>query len=415
MDIPHIDELFYLERDGLKYRGIAFDGCHFYLTERNNIHVYDLSMRKVKHIQTCGCYTSICHDPTLDCFWALSDNDWHAYRLDSNLCEIDSICLPYALGKPTGISCSENDNELLITADNNIYCISKFGYMNAYKVNSISGALYLCACDIDSGYLCSAIFQHGNTIKLHNSCKTSCSILLPDCYMTAAMTCGRCCHEAFLLVVKDNCYYRILRCYTKKCKCRSQHKDNCCDPCKDSRCNHHSEICCDCKEPCCDKKQCCKADHCLALCRRRCKEQELCDIIESIALTETALSHILNAEGEKLQKILELSDKPETILETNKSISATIAKVTHLEYVLFEKLQMVQEMSNCEKVKSCCDKDGKCDKDCCKSLCCETTRYYEKQCCHKHNDCCEQNCCHEKNCCCHEQYDEPYSSNQDYC
>lgn len=36
------------------------------------------------------------------------------------------------------------------------------------------------------------------------------------------------------------------------------------------------------------------------------KEQSITDIIESVALEQAALSHILNAEGEKIQKILEL-------------------------------------------------------------------------------------------------------------
>ena len=32
--------------------------------------------------------------------------------------------------------------------------------------------------------------------------------------------------------------------------------------------------------------------------------QAVTDLIESIALEETALSHILNAEGEKMQKVI---------------------------------------------------------------------------------------------------------------
>ena len=42
------------------------------------------------------------------------------------------------------------------------------------------------------------------------------------------------------------------------------------------------------------------------------------DIIESVALQETALSHILNAEGEKIQKMVALPDvTPEVLLATN--------------------------------------------------------------------------------------------------
>ena len=36
------------------------------------------------------------------------------------------------------------------------------------------------------------------------------------------------------------------------------------------------------------------------------REQAVTDIIESVALQETALSHILNAEGEKIQKMVAL-------------------------------------------------------------------------------------------------------------
>ena len=34
------------------------------------------------------------------------------------------------------------------------------------------------------------------------------------------------------------------------------------------------------------------------------REQAITDLIQSVALEETALSHILNAEGEKIQKVV---------------------------------------------------------------------------------------------------------------
>lgn len=36
------------------------------------------------------------------------------------------------------------------------------------------------------------------------------------------------------------------------------------------------------------------------------RSQAITDIIESVALEQTAISHILNAEGEKIQKVLEI-------------------------------------------------------------------------------------------------------------
>ena len=49
--------------------------------------------------------------------------------------------------------------------------------------------------------------------------------------------------------------------------------------------------------------------------------QAITDLIESIALEETALSHILNAEGEKLQKVLAMEDVSlNQILDVNETV-----------------------------------------------------------------------------------------------
>ena len=45
------------------------------------------------------------------------------------------------------------------------------------------------------------------------------------------------------------------------------------------------------------------------------RDQAITDLIQSVALEETALSHILNAEGEKIQKMVALPDvTPEVLL-----------------------------------------------------------------------------------------------------
>lgn len=74
-------------------------------------------------------------------------------------------------------------------------------------------------------------------------------------------------------------------------------------------------------------------------------------LIQSIALEETAISHILNAEGEKIQKILSLhSCECKDILEVNKSVQETIDKITSLEIVLKAKLDLVIPIiDDCEK------------------------------------------------------------------
>lgn len=65
-------------------------------------------------------------------------------------------------------------------------------------------------------------------------------------------------------------------------------------------------------------------------------------VLQSIALEETAISHILNAEGEKIQKVLSLHNCDcKDILEANKSVQDTVEKITSLEVVLKTKLELI--------------------------------------------------------------------------
>ena len=54
---------------GLKYKGIAFDGCHYYLTcpECCEIVKYNLHFCIVETIKTLKPYNYICFDPVRNC------------------------------------------------------------------------------------------------------------------------------------------------------------------------------------------------------------------------------------------------------------------------------------------------------------------------------------------------------------
>lgn len=70
--------------------------------------------------------------------------------------------------------------------------------------------------------------------------------------------------------------------------------------------------------------------------------QAITDLIESIALEETALSHILNAEGEKIQKVIALQCVDFCqLMEVNESVANMVAVVSGLEQTLKEKLEFV--------------------------------------------------------------------------
>ncbi len=79
------------------------------------------------------------------------------------------------------------------------------------------------------------------------------------------------------------------------------------------------------------------------------REEALTMIIASIAMEELALSHILNAEGEKLQYILGTLPgtspcaRPQDVLTVNKSVTALVEAVTQNQMLLKNKLSQVLE------------------------------------------------------------------------
>ncbi|MEG0500947.1 MAG: hypothetical protein RR525_01800 [Cellulosilyticaceae bacterium] len=70
--------------------------------------------------------------------------------------------------------------------------------------------------------------------------------------------------------------------------------------------------------------------------------EAITDIIESVSLEQAALSHILNAEGEKLQKIIKTATTSEQMLASNKSVNDMVKTVSMLEMLLQSKLQLFE-------------------------------------------------------------------------
>ena len=71
-------------------------------------------------------------------------------------------------------------------------------------------------------------------------------------------------------------------------------------------------------------------------------------LLQSIALEETAISHILNAEGEKLQKAIGMENCSHMdLLDVNKSVEDMIDKITALEIVLKSKLDLITPILEC--------------------------------------------------------------------
>jgi len=71
------------------------------------------------------------------------------------------------------------------------------------------------------------------------------------------------------------------------------------------------------------------------------ENQAITDLIQSVALQEAALAHIMNAEGEKMQKIIAMDGiDAEQLMELNKSVIQLISAISRLEMLFAAKLEL---------------------------------------------------------------------------
>jgi len=89
------------------------------------------------------------------------------------------------------------------------------------------------------------------------------------------------------------------------------------------------------------------------------RQQAVTDIIQSVALQEAALAHMMNAEGEKMQKIIGMDDvSTEDLFKLNKSVSQLVSAIARLEMLFVAKLELF-----CDEFGKEDDKEDKGDDD----------------------------------------------------
>ena len=74
------------------------------------------------------------------------------------------------------------------------------------------------------------------------------------------------------------------------------------------------------------------------------RDQAITDLIQSVALQEAALAHMMNAEGEKMQKIIAMTDvNTDELMELNKSVTQLVSAISRLEMLFVAKLELFAE------------------------------------------------------------------------
>lgn len=304
------------------YQGLAFDGCQFYLPIRCDcaVAVLDSALCFTETVITRRPYTAICFDPCRDCFWAISDPCQPTlFRLNRWLQEIDRLEFRpegRCPGPFTGVSfCCESLN-LLVSYGNQLLEVNP----------DTADAIFLCQaqdCSLILTVVCLPPFilfyalqgrtahfvlasRDGKILDMKKARK-GLSIL--------AMVLDPCTFDLLLLANKHRCYPYLLRARL-------------CNRLLDDLCPCNRDLYSRCKQAC----------PCPPPCSRE-------TVLESIALVEASIAHILNAEGEKLQKVIETSKSSCELLQVNESVQRTILYATQLEQLLLSKLEALRSLS----------------------------------------------------------------------
>lgn len=361
-------------------------------------------------------YDVICFDCFKKCYWAMAEsNSCLIFCLDMCFQEVGSIniCENCNHGL-VSMTCDENDikimfsSQLAIISKNNNQvtflkgneCFNNMGECNVNVCNDSERQIIEVVSPC--GELAEICIPKQNTLLYIipcnlcdkcNGCKGSdnCSL----CKGSDKCNDGKACDKAeeskesdkcnackknheccFYGLLADNCTKKIcVVCYSvtfvidrqgKRCfdllKCCRSCSEQCCEKthCKCEKCKCDCDCCCNGgqnsdAEAVCDCEDCCHHPH-----PKKCGAYE---IIHSIALEEAGIAHILNAEGEKIQKAVALSKNIEELICVNQSVKRTLTQISILEGHLYAKLEAVL-CGSCDKCKDCCDDCCKCDCDC---------------------------------------------------
>lgn len=307
-------------------RDFTINNCHFYFLERSgcklikwcpNTHTTETFILKQK-------YLCICYDHKENCYWAIPEcNPYLIDKLDIRFHKIGHITLIGCQGQhPISLCCDDQGKCLLLCYACQLAYVNKCNgeiifnqNLDNNKINL--GSVAQCNCRVNCYYQCGR-----QILEINSQCKQKCiEICIPKEYKMIGISSYNCtslCKECrFCVLLLDVCSHELI--LMEYCvdfshdKCKPFPK-----PCPPE--THHGVY----------------------------------EILHSIALEEAGISHILNAEGEKIQKAVAISDNIDDLICVNESVKRTLTQVTLLEGMLYSKLEAaLSYKDNCKPKKPC--------------------------------------------------------------
>ncbi len=313
------------------YDCVAFDGYYYYFLFCHQQYVLktDVCFQCVHSYPLHRKYTSLCFDKAEKCFWASYTNSpYTLYKLSIDLCELGTWSVPKSAngcGVLSSLSYDDVNNALMFVLDNQFVQYKISTNNSCVQYDDVNAYIFSASCVFP--FFALTLVQNNLTKfvlldcagHVQHACDMPCDFIVKNVYMS----CEQNVQNQLLLDV-----FIVYKCGQRCCKKVLAFPLDC--------------ACTSCPQPCSPPL---------------CFPVQPCDggieILHSIALQETALAHILNAEGEKIQKAVACACSVEELLCVNKSVQDTIHKVTALEQTLALKLTSVLDMPSC------------CPTDCC--------------------------------------------------
>ncbi|MCI5726700.1 MAG: hypothetical protein MR274_04055 [Clostridium sp.] len=303
------------------------DNFYFINNISNSIFVFTRNSKYCTTLKSDKIYCRITYDYCDDSFWAYSEKQKNIlFKLDKHMNIIDKLQINICKIQNNFIKSLEynkaNDS-LLLNINNEIIEIDKCG--NLLNTTSFCDTKFNSVYCFEPYIFDISINNKKNYLNIFNDETNLYHINLPSQFEFKSIICASfSCNAKFNLVLLAH-----------SCKCNyliSVLLDiNSLDNANDG----YFRL-----KPCCKKEKSISNNH-----------NSKNDIIQSIALIEASLAHILNAEGEKLQKAICLSSCIDDLLKINNSIQKTITKISNLELQLYSKLSLVLEFCEDEKNK----------------------------------------------------------------
>lgn len=308
-----------------KFDIICSDGTYIYLVCENMNCIYMIKEgdKLVKNIIVPFGIYKMCYDCINDVFICTR-------KIDSNLliivnkegCICGDIDLKGVIeGNCINVGFYGASNCIIVLDDkNNIYLVDKCGNIVHVEKNLKTKCIDdIKTCD---GYI---FISSNKKIFAYDSC------FKPIGCISIKDSCG----ELFLVKRISEYKFRILIANGDICNLKlfkycitiNNHKDD-----SKCECNEYEDN---------DRCECDDYYKCPEILPSKATYRSLYDVIESIALEEAGLAHIINAEGEKIQKAVQICKNCDDLIKVNKSVQTTLGKVIELELMLNNKLKTV--------------------------------------------------------------------------